>query len=122
MSEKICATCKHANGHLCNVKIRGDHYSCVDYDAWGPADAKNDCSPDGFLRRAAEVLAERGKDYDDGRERSMGKAVDAFNVITGAELTERDGWLFMQVLKLVRLTTAEGFHRDSYEDNIAYAA
>jgi len=77
---------------------------------------------EGMLMRAGEVLSERGESYDSGQERSMEKIVDVFNALTGADLTERDGWLFMQVLKLVRLTTAEGFHRDSYEDNIAYAA
>jgi hypothetical protein len=37
-----------------------------------------------FLKRAIQTMNDRGKRYDspDG-ERSMGKAVDAFNAITG---------------------------------------
>ena len=41
-----------------------------------------------FLKRAIQTMNDRGKRYDspDG-ERSMGKAVDAFNAITGRSLT-----------------------------------
>lgn len=76
-----------------------------------------------FLRRAAEIMEERGKQYDKPQgERSMGKCVAAFNIVTGRSLTEAEGWLLLQILKDVRLWQRPGFHRDSAEDAIAYAA
>jgi hypothetical protein len=94
---------------------------------------------DEFLAKAAEIMIERGRVYDTKNptplgnklekfappplERSMRKTVDAFNVITGQDLTEAEGWLFMEVLKNVRLFTDQSkFHQDSAEDGIAYAA
>lgn len=76
-----------------------------------------------FLQSGAAILSERGKEYDtnDG-ERSMERTVAAFNVITGHDLTEAEGWLFMQLLKDVRQWTASGFHEDSAVDCINYAA
>lgn len=75
------------------------------------------------LKRAAEIMDERGKQYDkpDG-ERSMAATVAAFNAITGQRLTESHGWLLMLLLKQVRQFQREGFHQDSAEDAIAYAA
>lgn len=76
-----------------------------------------------LLGRAAAHMHERGKTYDDPEgERSMGKAVEAFNAITGHTLTESEGWLLLQVLKDVRLFTRSAYHADSAEDCIAYAA
>lgn len=76
-----------------------------------------------YLRRAANIMDERGKQYDKpGGERSMGKCVAAFNIITGRELTEAEGWLLLQILKDVRQWQRPGFHLDSAEDCIAYAA
>ena len=76
-----------------------------------------------FLRKAAAIMDERGKQYDqpDG-ERSMGKCVLAFNTITGRSLTEAEGWLLLQLLKDVRQWQRPGFHLDSAEDCVAYAA
>lgn len=79
-------------------------------------------APD-FLHRAAAIMEERGKQYDQpSGERSMGKCVAAFNAITGRDLSESEGWLLMAVLKQVRLFQKAGFHQDSAEDGIAYAA
>jgi hypothetical protein len=76
-----------------------------------------------MLGRAAALLHERGQSYDKPQgERSMARTVSAFNAITGRDLTEAEGWLFMQQLKQVRLFTRSGYHADSAEDNIAYAA
>ena len=75
-----------------------------------------------ILKKAADLLEERGKDYDNGEERSMFRAVGAFNCVTGLKLTETQGWLLMQCVKLVRQQNAKGFHQDSYEDDVAYAA
>ena len=76
-----------------------------------------------FLERAADLMLERGLEYDkqDG-ERSMAQTVAAFNVMTGNILSEQDGWLFMLVLKLVRQQQSDQWHQDSSEDAIAYAA
>ena len=76
-----------------------------------------------LLGRAARHMHERAATYDtlDG-ERSMGKAVTAFNAITGHTLSESEGWLLLQVLKDVRLFTRSEYHADIAEDCIAYAA
>ena len=76
-----------------------------------------------LLGRAAALMHERGQTYDEPEgERSMGKIVAAFNAITGRDLSESEGWMFMQQVKLVRLFTRSDYHADSAEDNIAYAA
>jgi hypothetical protein len=50
----------------------------------------------------------------------MGATVDAFRAITGHDLTEEQGWLFMGLLKMVR-SQQGGFRADNYEDLAAYA-
>ena len=76
-----------------------------------------------LLGRAAALMHERGKTYDEPEgERSMGKAVTAFNAITGHTITESEGWLLLQVLKDVRNFTRSAPHLDSLEDCIAYSA
>ena len=76
-----------------------------------------------LLNKAAALMDERGKQYDKPEgERSMGRAVGAFNCITGRDLTEAEGWLLLQTLKDVRLWQRPGYHQDSAEDCIAYAA
>lgn len=76
-----------------------------------------------LLQNAANIMAERGKQYDKPEgERSMGKCVAAFNIITDKTLTEAEGWLLLQLLKDVRQWQRPGYHQDSAEDCIAYAA
>ena len=77
-----------------------------------------------FLNKANSIMTERAAQYDQpGGERSMGRAVGAFNTITGRDLTEAEGWLLLQVLKDVRQwQNPATFHRDSAEDSVAYAA
>jgi len=76
-----------------------------------------------LLQNAANIMAERGKQYDKPEgERSMGKCVAAFNIITDKTLTEAEGWLLLQLLKDVRQWQRPGYHQDSSEDCIAYAA
>lgn len=76
-----------------------------------------------ILNKAAQHMAERSKTYDKPEgERSMGRAVEAFNAITGRDLSESEGWLLLQVLKSVRLFARPGYHADSAEDGVAYAA
>jgi hypothetical protein len=75
-----------------------------------------------ILTKAAGHLADRAKTYDKPEgERSMRKTIDMFNVLTGGELTEEEGWLFMVILKMVR--SQQGEHKyDNYEDGAAYFA
>lgn len=77
-----------------------------------------------LLNQAAQLLAERGQQYDkSGNERSAAKIVAAFNAVTGRDLTPGEGWLFLTLLKAVRFySNTETPHRDSLEDMIAYAA
>lgn len=76
-----------------------------------------------ILNKAAQHMADRASTYDKPEgERSMGRAVEAFNAITGRDLSEPEGWLLLQVLKDVRLFTRPGYHADSAEDCVAYAA
>ena len=85
--------------------------------------AEFDNTAPGFLLRAAAIMEERGKTYDQkGGERSMGKTVQAFNAITGHRLSEADGWLLMECLKNVRQWQRPGFHQDSADDGVAYSA
>lgn len=75
-----------------------------------------------ILTRSAEIMAERAKQYDSPQgERSMGKAVAAFNAVTGQELTEANGLLLMALLKMVRDNTTDKPHEDSIHDLVAYA-
>lgn len=80
-------------------------------------------APD-LLKQAAQLLVERGQQYDkSGSERSAAKIVAAFNAVTGRDLTPGEGWLFLVMLKAVRFySNTETPHRDSLEDMIAYAA
>jgi hypothetical protein len=86
------------------------------------AKTKNKAAPD-FLKDAIAVMEERGKQYDSNKqERSMGKTVEAFNIITGKQLTESEGWLLLQLLKDVRQWSKPEYHEDSALDCIAYSA
>ena len=76
-----------------------------------------------ILTRSAEIMAERAKQYDSPQgERSMGKAVAAFNAVTGQSLSEANGWLLMALLKMVRENTTDKPHEDSLHDLVAYGA
>jgi hypothetical protein len=75
-----------------------------------------------FLSQAADLLIERGKQYDKpGGERSMGSTVKAFNAITNKTLSESEGWLFMSILKRTRQFQGP-YHKDSAEDAVSYSA
>jgi hypothetical protein len=75
-----------------------------------------------FLSQAADLLIERGKQYDKpSGERSMGSTVKAFNAITNKTLSESEGWLFMSILKRVRQFQGP-YHQDSAEDAVSYSA
>lgn len=94
----------------------------VAYRVLEAAPAKVDASA--LLNKAADLMAERGKQYDQPQgERSMGRAVAALNIVLGRQaLTESEGWLLMQILKDVRDRQRAAPHPDSLEDCVAYAA
>ena len=79
-------------------------------------------SAEDVLRNAGNHIGDRAVTYDQPNgERSIGKTVAAFNIITGHTLTEEQGWLFMGLLKKVR--SQQGvFKLDNYEDDSAYSA
>ena len=75
------------------------------------------------LNAAAHHMNARAMTYDKPEgERSMAQTVAIFNLFHGTALTEAQGWHFMQTLKDVRLFTRDGYHADSGEDGVSYAA
>lgn len=74
------------------------------------------------LRRAADLIEERAAQRDQPTgEKSMAKTVQAFNAIYGTELTEVQGWHFMELLKMVRSAYGQ-YVADDFDDKVAYAA
>lgn len=74
-----------------------------------------------LLTDAAEIQRARGLAYDGYKERSMGEIVELFRLVSGVTLTERQGWLFMVALKLIRAKRSTKLY-DSYADLISYAS
>lgn len=75
-----------------------------------------------ILKAAAGHMQDRAATYDKPEgERSMGATVEAFKAVTGHQLTEEQGWLFMALLKAVR-SQQGALRMDSYEDGAAYFA
>lgn len=71
------------------------------------------------------IMEDRAKQYDSPQgERSMEMVIEAFNAVTGRDLKPSDGYLIMELLKVVRSQNAsrEDALNDSIRDNIAYAA
>lgn len=110
--------CDWLNYHENKKKYANDH--CGDEGI--ELTYSNPVTAASMLTAALGHMEDRAKTYDaPGGERSMGKTVAAFNIITGLELTEEQGWLFMEILKQVR--SQQGNYRaDNYEDMVAYAA
>lgn len=97
--------------------------------AMRPADAGRPVTAHDVLTAASHTINQRGAQRDstqgDKQERSMAATVAAFNSIEGTDLSERQGWAFMQTLKLVRAATSDrnGQHNpDDALDGAAYAA
>jgi hypothetical protein len=72
-----------------------------------------------ILTAAAKHQQDRAATYDKDGERSIPANVDAFNAVTGHNLTHEQGWLFMCLLKLVRSQQGD-LRMDSYEDGASY--
>ena len=77
---------------------------------------------DTILSSAAAEMQDRAasRDTPEG-ERSMGRCVKAFNAMFSTELTETQGWQFMELLKMARSVGGE-FRLDDFTDGVAYAA
>lgn len=76
-----------------------------------------------MLEKAYNHMADRAATYDKPEgERSMASTVRAFNVVTGRDLSESEGWLLLGLLKMVRDRQRPAGHQDSCEDLVAYAA
>ena len=74
------------------------------------------------LRKAADLIEERAKQRDsESGERSMSRTVAAFNAIYGTDITETQGWHFMELLKMVR-SSQGAYVPDDFDDKVAYAA
>lgn len=73
-----------------------------------------------MLQAAIDIQTDRGRIYGNA-ERSMPTVVAAFNAATGHNLSEVDGWQFMEILKLVRSRSGE-FHADNFIDGASYAS
>jgi len=77
-----------------------------------------------ILHETAKLIEDRAAERDLEQERSMERAVTAYNALQtrcGANLTEADGWLFMVCLKLSRATAGQ-FRLDDWMDAAAYCA
>lgn len=77
-----------------------------------------------ILQAAGEAIGDRAatRDCPEG-ERSMPRCVRAFNDLTGHNLSYKDGWLFLLLLKIARSTTRGGkYNADDLLDATAYAA
>lgn len=86
---------------------------------------RSDCVSDAsdILREAATLIESRAVDRDVEKERSMLVAVKLFSMLTGIQISEYNGWLFMVCLKLSRNRVGTGtFNRDHLLDAMAYLA
>ena len=72
-----------------------------------------------ILQDASQAILDRAASRDIEAERSMARTVKAFNALTGHDVSERDGWIFMAVLKAAR-ATAGSFNADNFADGAGY--
>lgn len=87
----------------------GDHYTKTATD---------------YLSQGMQILTERGKQYgSNGRECSFPQVAEAFNAITGNELSGSDVCMILALLKLVRQSAQpDRLHEDSLVDGVNYMA
>lgn len=121
--ERTDAIGQNGNDGL-HYKLPGD-LGLIGFDAdFGVTVQEKDNTAPALLQEAARIMEERGKQYDKPEgERSMAKTVVMFNTATGRDMTEVEGWFFMECLKNVRFfQNPSKPHEDSVKDKIAYAA
>ena len=76
-----------------------------------------------ILNQGKAILDERGQEYDQPQgERSMARIVAVFNAHHDTQLTEEQGWHFMQIVKDVRFFIKDAYHHDSVVDGVNYLA
>lgn len=83
----------------------------------------NTQAPD-ILQQARDAIADRAASRDTEAERSMERTVSMFNALRGnaaGPLSEKDGWQFMECLKMSR-SRAGRENLDDYIDGAAYCA
>lgn len=91
--------------------------------AIGEPDPKAKQTAVDILQRAAGHIEARAAQRDQAQgERSMARTIAAFNALTGHQLSERDGWMFMVALKAARACCTPNGQPDDYEDLSAYGA
>lgn len=79
-------------------------------------------SAHGILDKASGHMKDRATTYDSPEgERSMAKTVAMFNELHDQNVTEVQGWQFMEILKMVRSSQGD-FRSDNFEDGAAYCA
>lgn len=114
-AENDCDNCPHETNVYCRLAFQRKKEGTLTTGATIPEAAD-------ILKAAATHMEDRRRLYDKPEgERSMPPTVAAFNAITGHELTEEQGWLFMELLKAVR-AEHNGYRPDNYEDGAAYCA
>lgn len=76
-----------------------------------------------ILEQGAAAIRQRAasRDLEQTGERSMLRTVAAFNALTGHSLSEREGWVFMVMLKAARAQLG-ALNPDDYVDGAAYFA
>lgn len=75
-----------------------------------------------ILTAGLQVLEQRGRDRDQpGGERSIPAVVEAFNALTGHQLTAQQGWIFMALVKM-RRSQSGAPDADHYVDGSNYFA
>lgn len=73
-----------------------------------------------ILRKAADTIDARAQERGEESERSISLTVKMFNSQWGTNLTEQQGWSFMQHLKAAR--NISGHKDDDLIDKVAYSA
>lgn len=77
-----------------------------------------------YLSKGLQILTERGNQYgSNSRECSFPQVAEAFNAITGNELSGSDVCMILALLKLVRQSAQpDRLHEDSLVDGVNYMA
>lgn len=74
-----------------------------------------------ILTEGANCIGDRASERDTESERSMARTVKAFNAMFNKDLTETEGWQFMELLKMSRSVGGK-FREDDFVDGAAYEA
>lgn len=124
MTDKNCSTCAHIGKSASQEPCVGCGRGTQENSNWQAVMLKkHPVSAPNVLSAAEKHMRDRAATYDKPEgERSMAQTVSVFNAFHNTSLTEAQGWHFMQILKDVRLFTRVGYHADSAEDGVAYAA